>query len=41
MDQYRPEYKADQFMDMNRKITQEEFKKVVKHAEKLKINYIT
>jgi len=41
MDQYRPEFKADQYMGINRKITPEEFEEVINYAKKLKINYIT
>ncbi len=40
MGQYRPEYKAEQFMDIRRTVTKEELKEVVKHARKLKINYM-
>ena len=41
MDQFRPEFKANQFTDINRSITQEEFEEAVNYAKKLKINYIT
>jgi len=41
MDQYRPEFKAMEHKDINRRITQEEFRKAVDYAEKLEINYIT
>ncbi|MBL7169423.1 MAG: radical SAM protein [Candidatus Aenigmarchaeota archaeon] len=41
MDQYRPEYKAYEYEDISRKITNSEFSKVLKEAKKLKINYIT
>jgi putative pyruvate formate lyase activating enzyme len=41
MDQYRPEYKAVEHNDINRKITKEEFESAVDYAKKFKINYIT
>jgi putative pyruvate formate lyase activating enzyme len=41
MDQYRPMFKAKQYPEINRKITEEEFEEVVNYAKKLKINYIT
>ncbi|MEM7825418.1 MAG: radical SAM protein [Candidatus Aenigmatarchaeota archaeon] len=41
MDQYRPEFKAMEQIDINRSITQEEFEEVVNYAKKLNINYIT
>ena len=40
MDQYRPEYKALEHKDINRMITNDEFKEVIKIADDLKINYI-
>ncbi|MDI6798900.1 MAG: radical SAM protein [Candidatus Aenigmarchaeota archaeon] len=41
MPQFRPEFKANQYTDINRSITQEEFEEAVNYAKKLKINYIT
>lgn len=41
MDQYRVEYKADEYPDINRKITRKEFESVTDLVKKLKINYIT
>lgn len=41
MDQYRPEYLAKKYPEINRKITREEFNEIVNFAKKLKINYIT
>lgn len=41
MDQYRPEYKAHNYSDISRRITREEFDKVINLAKKLKLNYIT
>ena len=40
MDQYRPEYKAAQYPEINRKITGKEFEKVVSRASKLGLNFI-
>ena len=41
MNQYRPEFKAFEHIDINRSITQEEFKEVVDYAKKLDLNFIT
>jgi putative pyruvate formate lyase activating enzyme len=41
MDQYRPEFKAFEQIDINRSITKEEFEEVVNYAKKLNLNYIT
>jgi len=41
MDQYRPEFKAMEYKEINRRITREEFREAADYAEKLKINYIT
>lgn len=41
MDQFRPEFKAREYPEINRRITEEEFKETVNYAKKLKINYIT
>ncbi len=41
MDQYRPEFRASQHIDINRRLTREEFEEVIKLAKKLKINFIT
>lgn len=40
MDQYRPEYRADEHEDINRRLISEEFEKVVELAEKLNLNFI-
>lgn len=40
MDQYMPEFKAKEHIDINRKITKEEFEEVVNYAKKLKINFV-
>ncbi|HDJ96509.1 MAG TPA: radical SAM protein [Candidatus Aenigmarchaeota archaeon] len=41
MDQYRPEFKAMEYKDINRRLTKEEFERAVKYAEKKKLNFIT
>ncbi|MGC8812232.1 MAG: radical SAM protein [Candidatus Aenigmatarchaeota archaeon] len=41
MDQYRPEFKAVEHIDINRNITREEFEEVIRYARKLNLNYIT
>ncbi len=41
MDQYRPEYRAKEHEDINRRLKHEEFEKVIELAEKLGINFIT
>jgi putative pyruvate formate lyase activating enzyme len=41
MNQFRPEFKAREHIDINRNITGEELREVVSYAKKLKINYIT
>ena len=41
MDQYRPEYKAREYPEINRGITIEEFEEAVKIAKKLKINFVS
>jgi len=41
MDQYRPEYNAYKFKDINRTLTCGEFEKVENLAKKLNLNYIT
>lgn len=41
MDQYRPQFKAMEYKEINRRITREEFRRAVEYAEKLKINYVT
>jgi putative pyruvate formate lyase activating enzyme len=40
MDQYRPEFKAREHIDINRLLDKEEFEEAVNYAKKLKINYI-
>lgn len=41
MDQYRPEYRANEHEDINRRLIPEEFDKVIQLAKKLNLNYIT
>jgi putative pyruvate formate lyase activating enzyme len=41
MNQYRPYYKANEYKEINRCLTAEEFEKAVKLAEELKLNFIT
>ncbi len=41
MDQYRPEYNAHEYPDINRSLTREEIKEAINYAEELNINYIT
>jgi len=41
MDQYRPEYMAREYPDINRALTREEFNKAVEYAKKLGLNFIT
>jgi len=41
MDQYRPEYLAHEYKDINRRLTTEEFNEAVNYAKKLKLNFIT
>jgi putative pyruvate formate lyase activating enzyme len=41
MDQYRPEFKATEHKDINRRLTTEEFEQVVFLAKRLKLNFIT
>ena len=41
MDQYRPEYKAHEYPEINRRITEKEFVEVVKYAKRLGLNFIT
>jgi len=40
MDQYRPEFRANNFMDMDRNITREEFEKAKEYAQEFKVNFI-
>jgi putative pyruvate formate lyase activating enzyme len=40
MDQYRPEHKAHEYPDINRRLNKEEIKEAINYAEKLGINYI-
>lgn len=40
MSQYRPDYKACEFPEINRQITKEEYEKAVKKAKELKLNII-
>ena len=40
MAQYRPEYKANNFEDINRNITQDEYFETISYARKLKINIL-
>ena len=41
MDQYRPEYRANEHSDINRRLRYEEFNKVLELAKVLNLNYIT
>jgi len=41
MDQYRPQYMAHKYPEINRRLTAEEFKKAVDYAEKVGLNFIT
>ena len=41
MDQYRPEFKASEHKDINRRIYQEEFKNAINYAEKSGLNFTT
>lgn len=40
MDQYRPEFNAYKFPEINRNITEEEFLEVIDYAKQLKLNFI-
>lgn len=40
MDQYRPEYKAKEQVDINRKVTEDELQEVIDYANQLEINHI-
>ncbi|MDI6825785.1 MAG: radical SAM protein [Candidatus Aenigmarchaeota archaeon] len=41
MDQFTPHWRANEYPEINRRITEEEFIKAVNYAKKLNINYIT
>ena len=41
MPQYRPEYRADEHPDINRRLTLVEFQKVIDYAKELNLNFIT
>jgi putative pyruvate formate lyase activating enzyme len=41
MDQYRPQYNAFKYNDINREVSKEEFEEAVRHAKKLRLNFIT
>jgi len=41
MDQYRTEYLAENYKDISKKLSREEFSEVVNYAEKLGLNFIT
>jgi len=41
MDQYRPEYKAHEYPDINRSVSKEEMKEAIRYAEELNVNYIS
>ena len=41
MDQFRPEFKAREYPEINRKIEMEEFQRAINLAKKLKINFIS
>jgi putative pyruvate formate lyase activating enzyme len=40
MNQFRPEYKAHEYSDINRTVTKEEMEKAISYAKKLNINYL-
>lgn len=41
MDQYTPQYKAYEYEDINRNVSEEEFNEAVMYAKELKLNFIT
>ncbi|KXB07023.1 hypothetical protein AKJ51_02295 [candidate division MSBL1 archaeon SCGC-AAA382A20] len=41
MDQYRPCWKADEYPEINRRISREEYQEAVEYAEKLGLNFIS
>lgn len=41
MSQYRPEYKAHEYSDINRRVTQKEMKEAINFVRRLKLNFIT
>src|SRR3989338_218498 len=41
MDQYRPEYLAENYKEINKSLSREEFNEAVEYAEKLGLNFIT
>jgi len=41
MAQYRPEYKAQKYPDINRRVTREEMEEAINYAKQLNINYTT
>jgi len=41
MNQYRSEYKADEYEEINRSLREDEFNEVVAYAKKLKLNFVT
>lgn len=41
MDQYRPEYKAHEYKEINRFLTREEFREVLDYATELGLNFMT
>lgn len=41
MDQYKPEFNAAKYKDINRAVTEKDFNDVVEYAKKLKLNFIT
>lgn len=41
MDQYRPAYKAYEYMDIRRAVNESEMKETINYAKKLKLNYVS
>jgi putative pyruvate formate lyase activating enzyme len=41
MDQFRPEYKANEYPEINRRLSKDEFNEAIEYAKKIKINFIT
>jgi putative pyruvate formate lyase activating enzyme len=41
MDQYKPAYKANEYMDIRRAVTKTEVQEAINYAKKLKLNYVS
>lgn len=41
MDQYKPAYKANEYMDIRRAVTKTEVEEAINYAKKLKLNYVS